>query len=121
MSRYADSIVNWLLEKYNEGERTKTKWSPQQIVESMKNEKNSEGTSRFQKDMLLNWRQVQSFFSRETSKRRKAQISGITRNEPNANDVLEEIDQNEGEEELTYQDDAFFQVSYKLNCIYCCE
>uniref|UniRef100_A0A914CY73 Uncharacterized protein n=1 Tax=Acrobeloides nanus TaxID=290746 RepID=A0A914CY73_9BILA len=33
-------------------------------------------------------------------------------NEPNANDVLEEIDQNEGEEELTYQDDGFFHDDF---------
>jgi len=66
--------INYLLEKYNEGERSGKKWDPKKLAQHMRKEK-IQGEARFQPEQYLKWQQILSYFSRVTAQRRETTVS----------------------------------------------
>ena len=60
-----------LTQIYEEGERTRTKMSPQQAVQQLKDSRNIDGTRTFAPEIIPNWRYVAGFFGRMANKKRK--------------------------------------------------
>ena len=88
---------------FDAGERTGSKMNAQQMVEIVKNERNDDGTRRFSKDILLNWRQIQSFISSYTQKKER---EGYKKGQMLNIDIDKEMDDNEGDPEIAFQDDS---------------
>ncbi len=63
----------YLLEKYNEGEKSRKKFTGHEVAEQMRKEKIN-GNPRFLPRDWLKWTSIDSFFSRETQRRRKQQL-----------------------------------------------
>jgi hypothetical protein len=78
------------------------------VVQRLKSELNPDGSRRFPNNIMLNWRQIMSFFNRLSQQKKKQQLleeieSHSSTIDTIANSVLNEIDENEGDEELQYQ------------------
>ncbi len=65
--------IAYLLEKYNEGEKSRKKFTGHEVAKAMKRE-TIDGKKRFLPSEWLKWTTIDSFFSRETQRRRKTQL-----------------------------------------------
>ncbi|XP_052062189.1 uncharacterized protein LOC127702135 isoform X1 [Mytilus californianus] len=68
ISRFPESVKNFLLAKFEEGNRTGKKCNPTSVAEEMKKMKNSNGEKMFPINHWLNASQITSYFSRLCSK-----------------------------------------------------
>ncbi len=83
--------IRYLLQKYNEGEISGRKVTGQQVAEQMRKEK-VDGKAIFLPQDWLKWTSIQSYFSRETQRRRKKQLEPVAATvAPRASELEEEI------------------------------
>ena len=69
--RFSKEVKDYLLAKYNLGEKTGSKCDPQNVAEEMRKTKHVDGKRRFRREDWLTTLQIKGFFSRITAARRK--------------------------------------------------
>lgn len=69
--RFSKDAKDYLLAKYNLGEKTGNKCDPQTVAKEMRTTRLKDGTRRFKREDWLTKSQIKSFFSRVTAARRK--------------------------------------------------
>lgn len=98
-TRFTENVKVYLTMRYDDGEKTGRKADPTQVVADMRKARSIEGTRKFNRSEWLTKTQVQGFFSRLASmKRRKTTVD----------QVQEEEDDNESliEDEISYLDET---------------
>ena len=73
--RFSKDVKDYLLAKYNLGEKTGSKCDPQNVAEEMRKTRLPDGKKIFSREDWLTKSQIKSFFSRVTATRRKRQGS----------------------------------------------
>jgi hypothetical protein len=89
--RHDNRITARLNEIYKEGEASGTKMNPQQVVQLLKSEINPDGSRKYPNEIMLNWRQIMSYFSRLTQQKRKAKAAAQAASATTSEDVEEII------------------------------
>ena len=69
--RFPKAVKDYLIAKYDLGEKTGNKCDPQKAAEDMRHAKLQNDDRRFSREDWLNKSQIRSFFSRITAARRK--------------------------------------------------
>lgn len=70
-SRFTEKVRRYLSRKYDVGERTGRKADPEQVAQDMRTARDESGNRIFEREEWLTKSQIQGFFSRLTSSRRK--------------------------------------------------
>lgn len=70
-NRYSETVKEYLLAKYDLGEKSGNKCDPQLVADDMRSSKLENGERRFTREEWLSKSQIKSFFSRITASRRK--------------------------------------------------
>ncbi|MCP4350232.1 MAG: hypothetical protein GY795_32545 [Desulfobacterales bacterium] len=76
----SNKVKDWLRGKFQEGETSGRKFEPRDIAVQMRCETKRNGDFMFMRNVYLKWNQVQSFWSHEAKKQRRAGASHASSN-----------------------------------------
>ncbi|CAB3977712.1 Retrovirus-related Pol poly [Paramuricea clavata] len=92
--RFPKAVKDYLIAKYDLGEKTGNKCDPEKVAEDMRHAKLQNGDRRFSREDWLNKSQIKSFFSRITAARRKqSQLGTQISIDPDDDDLDEWLDE----------------------------